>query len=53
MTRTNSDLDRTNARQSHRPKRRPVRCLLPRWERTPRNKRRLIELLMQRGIVQG
>lgn len=53
MTRANSDIDRTNARQSHRPKRRPVQCFLPRLGRKPRDRRRLIELLMQRGIVQG
>lgn len=46
MTRTNSDLDRTNARQSHRPKRRPVQCFLPRLGRKPRDRRRLIDLLV-------
>lgn len=47
----NSDLRKTNQHAARRTHRRPVRCLLPRWERKPRNKTRVIELLVRRGVV--
>lgn len=51
MTRANGDLDRTKARKVASQKRRPIQCFLPRLGRKPRGRRRLIDLLVQRGIV--
>lgn len=51
MIATNSDLHKTNNRYPRQHRRTPIRCWLPRGVRPARNRRRLIDLLVENGVL--
>lgn len=51
MTRERHDLRKTNDRHTRKHKRTPLICWLPRGVRPARNRRRLIDLLVENGVL--
>ena len=47
----NSDLQKTRSRYPRTHRRTPIRCWLPRGVRPARNRRRLIDLLVEGGCL--
>lgn len=47
----NSDLHKARSRYPRKHRRTPIRCWLPRGVRPERNKRRLIDLLVEGGTL--